>query len=93
MARRRTTIQIDDDLLRAAKVCAARNDLCDSDVMESALRRFLGLEFLESIWERTADIDAATAKQTAYDELTRARADRSESSRRSDSSEHPVANG
>lgn len=76
MARRKTTIYVDEDLLRAAKVHAARNDLRDSDVIEAALRKFLGLELLESIWTDVAGIDPPTANRIAYDELAAARAAR-----------------
>jgi len=41
MARRKTTVYVDEDLLRAAKMEAARSGRSDSDVMEAALRRFL----------------------------------------------------
>lgn len=34
LARKKTTVYVDEDLLRAAKVYAARKDLRDSDVFE-----------------------------------------------------------
>lgn len=92
MARRKTTIYVDDDLLRAAKVYAARNDLRDSDVVESALRRFLGLELLDAIWDRTSGIDEVSAEQIAYEQLARARSDRKGRSERPTRTEQPIAN-
>jgi hypothetical protein len=76
MARRKTTVYLDDEILRAAKVYAARKDLRDSDVIESALREYLGLELFEKVWSRNTDLDPDEAMQIAYDELTSARAER-----------------
>ncbi len=52
MAKIRTTLTIDDAVLRAVKVRAARTGQGDSEVIEGALRRDLGLDLLERIWER-----------------------------------------
>ena len=50
----RTTLTIDDSVLRAVKVRAARSGRGDSEVIEEALRRDLGVDFLERMWERAA---------------------------------------
>ena len=50
MAKVRTTLTVDADLLRAVKVRAARTGKGDSEVIEEALRRDLGLELLDRIW-------------------------------------------
>lgn len=50
----RTTLTIDEDLLRAVKVKAARLGKGDSEVIEEALRRDLGLDVLERLWARNA---------------------------------------
>jgi hypothetical protein len=52
MAKVRTTLTIDDDVLRAVKVKAARIGKGDSEVIEEALRRDLGLDLLERLWAR-----------------------------------------
>ena len=52
MAKVRTTLTIDDGVLRAVKVRAARTGKRDSEVIEDALRRELGLDLLENQWER-----------------------------------------
>ncbi len=52
MAKVRTTLTIDDDVLRAVKVKAARIGKGDSEVIEEALRRDLGLDLLERLWTR-----------------------------------------
>lgn len=52
MAKVRTTLTIDGELLRAVKVKAARLGQGDSEVIEDALRRDLGLDVLERLWER-----------------------------------------
>ena len=55
VAKKKTTVYVDEDLLRAAKVYAARKDLRDSEVFEKALRRFLGFDLFESVWERNRE--------------------------------------
>jgi hypothetical protein len=52
VAKVRTTLTIDDDVLRAVKVKAARMGKGDSEVIEEALRRDLGLDLLERLWAR-----------------------------------------
>jgi len=76
MARKKTTVYVDEDLLRAAKVYAARKDLRDSDVFETALRRFLGLDLFETVWARNAELDPDEATRIAYEEVDAARAQR-----------------
>lgn len=50
MAKGRTTLTIDEDVLRAVKLRAARTGRGDSEVIEEVLRRDLGLDFLERRW-------------------------------------------
>ncbi len=52
MAKVRTTLTIDETVLRAVKVRAARSGKGDSEVIEEALRRELGLDLLERMWEQ-----------------------------------------
>jgi len=51
MAKVRTTLTIDEDVLRAVKVRGARSGKGDSEVIEDALRRELGLDLLERLWQ------------------------------------------
>ena len=51
MAKTRTTLTIDDDVMRAVKIRAARSGKGDSEVIEESLRRDLGLDLLERLWE------------------------------------------
>jgi hypothetical protein len=52
MAKTRTTLTIDEDVLRAVKVRAARTGKGDGEVIEEALRRDLGLDLLDRMWAR-----------------------------------------
>jgi len=52
MPKVRTTLTIEEEVLRAVKVRAARTGKGDSAVIEEALRRDLGLNLLEELWER-----------------------------------------
>ncbi len=52
MSKIRTTLTIDEDVLRAVKHSAARGGKRESEVIEEALRRELGLDLLEELWSR-----------------------------------------
>ncbi|MGH9188774.1 MAG: ribbon-helix-helix protein, CopG family [Acidimicrobiales bacterium] len=52
MSKARTTLTIDESVLRAVKVRAARTGKGDSEVIEEALRRYLGLDLLDRLWGR-----------------------------------------
>lgn len=53
MAKTRTTVTIDEEVLRALKVRAARSGKGDGEVIEEALRRHLGLDLLDRLWARS----------------------------------------
>lgn len=53
MAKVRTTLTIEDSVLRAVKLRAARSGRGDSEVIEEAVRRDLGLDLLQRMWERS----------------------------------------
>jgi Ribbon-helix-helix protein, copG family len=67
MPKQRTTVTLDERVLRAVRVKAARTGRRDSEVIEDALRRDLGLELLERIWER-GDLDDDEALTLAVEE-------------------------
>jgi hypothetical protein len=52
MPKVRTTLTIAEDVLRAVKVRGARTGKGDSEVIEEALRRELGFDLLERLWQR-----------------------------------------
>jgi predicted transcriptional regulator len=54
MAKMRTTVTLDAEVLRAVRIKAARTGRADSAVIEEALRRDLGLDLLEQLWERNS---------------------------------------
>lgn len=51
MGKVRTTLTIDDEVLRAVKHRAARTGRRESEVIEAALRADLGLDLLEELWK------------------------------------------
>lgn len=72
MPKVRTTLTIDNEVLRAVKLRAARSGRGDSEVIEVALRRDLGLDFLERMWERaTLSPDEADALAVEAQHATR----------------------
>jgi hypothetical protein len=62
----RTTLTIDEDVLRAVRVRAARSGQRDSEVIEEAVREKLGLDLLQRIWEK-ADLSEDEALALAVE--------------------------
>ena len=52
MPKVRTTVTLDEQVLKWVKVRAARLGKGDSQVIEDSLRRDLGLELLERLWSK-----------------------------------------
>jgi hypothetical protein len=66
MSKTRTTLTIDEETLRAVKVRAARTGKGDSEVIEEALRRHLGLDLFDRLWARN-DLDEDKAVDLAVE--------------------------
>ena len=66
MPKTRTTLTIDEETLRAVKVRAARTGKGDSEVIEEALRRHLGLDLFDRLWARN-DLDEGAAVELAVE--------------------------
>ncbi len=60
MAKTRTTLTIDEEVLRAVKVRAARTGKGAGEVIEEALRRDLGFDLVNRLWARN-DLDEGEA--------------------------------
>lgn len=72
MAKARTTLTIDEEVLRAVKLRAASTGRGDSEVIEEALRSQLGLDFLDSMWAK-ASLDESEADALAVEAQHRSR--------------------
>jgi hypothetical protein len=48
----RTTLTIDEEVLRHVKIRAAREGVSDSAVIEASVRRELGMDLFERLWKR-----------------------------------------
>ena len=70
--RRKTTIYVEDDLLRATKIAAARAGKRDYQVFEEALRAYLGFDLLERVGKRSK-LTEEQALDLAYQEQHRSR--------------------
>lgn len=75
MARSKATVYLDPDVLRATRVRAARTGKRDSDVVEEALREYLGLAVIDEIRAK-ADLEADEAMRLANEELHQMRRER-----------------
>jgi hypothetical protein len=74
MPKVRTTLTVEEAVLRAVKVRGARTGKGDSEVIEEALRRELGFDLLDRLWEQN-DLpeDEATALAVEAQHKTRRR--------------------
>lgn len=63
MSKVRTTLTIDEDVLKWVKIRAARTGASDSAVIEESLRRDLKLDVLDELWAN------ATMSETNASEL------------------------
>jgi hypothetical protein len=81
MGRKKTTVYIEESLLRAAKVAAARAGKHEYEVFEEALRRHLSFgDVLERVWSSITPDAAPTEEEAsaiAREEIAAMRAERS----------------
>jgi hypothetical protein len=75
--KQRATFSLDADVLRAARVAAARAGRRDSEIVEDALRSYLAIGVLEEIWRARSrdapDLSDEEALRLARDEQHAAR--------------------
>ena len=78
MTRKKATVYLDEELLRGAKIMAARTDRKDYEVFEAALRQYLVVEVLEKVWARSNLTEERGLKVATeeLDAMRRERADR-----------------
>lgn len=72
MAKVRTTLTIDESVLKAVRIRAARTGRGDSEVIEAAVRDALGLDVFERLWEGN-DLDEDSAMTLALEAQRAAR--------------------
>jgi hypothetical protein len=70
--KRKVTVYLDPDVARAAKVRAARDERRDSEIVEDALRAYLGIAALDQAQELST-LGEDEALDLAYKELHAAR--------------------
>jgi len=75
MARRKTTVYLDEELLRATKVVAARTDRREYEIFEEALRDYLGITSIEAI-RRRSDLTEDEGMELAVAEVHAVRSER-----------------
>lgn len=76
MSKTRTTVTLDEDVFRAVRIKAARTGKRDSQVIEEALRRDLGLDDLAEIWARVTPAAEEEGANLAAEELQAVREER-----------------
>jgi hypothetical protein len=73
MGKKKTTVYLDEDVLRSARVAAARQGCTDSELLESALRSYLGMDLLDRAWSRS-ELSEEDAMHLALEEIRAYRA-------------------
>lgn len=76
-SKKKVTFYLDEEVLRAARVRAARSDRRDSEIVEEALRAYLGFDVVEHVWARSdvaenEALDLAVSEQHALRDENRA---------------------
>lgn len=66
--KKKATFYLSEEVLRVARVRAARADRRDSEIVEDALRSYLGFDVLEQVWARS-DLDEDEAMNLAVSEI------------------------
>ncbi len=72
MTKVRTTVTLEEEVLRWVKIRAAREGKGDSEVIEESLRRDLGLDLLKTLWAKN-DMDEGDAMRLAIEAQHRTR--------------------
>ncbi len=72
MARAKTTVYLDPNVLRATRIRAARTGKRDPDVVEEALREYLGLAVIDRV-RAHSELSADEAMALANEEVHAAR--------------------
>jgi hypothetical protein len=70
--KRKTTVYIEEDVLKTMRVAAARSGKRDYEVVEEALRAYLGLELLDKVGTRSS-LSEPEALAIAYEEIHQGR--------------------
>ena len=68
VTRRTTTVSLDEKLMTEVHAAAQRSGLSDDEVIEQALRRFVGLDVLDELWSRN-HLSEPEAMEIATSEL------------------------
>lgn len=78
MAKRKTTLYVDEEVLRAARVMAARKGRRDSEIFEEALRAYTGFRLLDLLDEvgRPNDLSEEAALKLANEAVHETRSER-----------------
>ena len=73
MAKTRTTLTIDEDVLRAVKLRAAATGEGESQLIEDAIRRDFGLDTLTELWANTEPMSERAAMELTLEAQKAAR--------------------
>ncbi len=73
--KKKVTLYLDEEVVRATRVRAARADRRDSEVVEEALRAYLGFDTVQKVWARS-DLTEDAAMKLALSELHAMRAEK-----------------
>lgn len=76
MARKKVEASLDAELAEELRVTAARRGITESELIEAAIRPYLGIESQERVWKRNADLTEEEAMALAVEVVHEVRAER-----------------
>ncbi len=68
MERKKTTLYLDESLIKAVKIASAREGRREYQIVEAALKAYFGRDLLDELWRRNR-LDEGEALEAAYREL------------------------
>ena len=68
MARKRKAVYVSEKLMKVLKINVSRTGKEDYQILEEALRQYLGLSLLKQVWKRSK-LGETAALRIAYKEL------------------------
>ena len=76
MAKEKLTVYLSPDIARSMRVSAARRGIKDSDLIEEALKEWLGIAASARSWARNTDLTAEQAMELALEAQREVREER-----------------
>jgi hypothetical protein len=75
MARKKLIVSLDGELTEEVRATASRRGISEDELIEAAVKRYLGIESQERVWERNAALSEDEAMALAVEVVHEVRAE------------------